>query len=195
MHSTRGKHICTRFHSFIIYYWLYILCFSIIIVHAIDLIHAFLSAGRFLLNAINILPEAMQSLILFSACLVLAFVTIRYFSLWWGLVFCAVVYVYYRLLGPYRVIRMGVVGMEMVMRWMSYIFHYPTLSAVIIVLLLLGALCWPLWSWYSAYKKAKRQDHMYSLIYSTHEAVLTIQQRQDELIKAVHELQKKPTNT
>lgn len=133
----------------------------------------------------------MQSLILFASSLVLALVIIRYFSLWWGLVLCAVVYVYYRLLGPYRVIRMGVLGTETFMRWMSYAFRYPMLSAVIICVLLLGALCWPLWSWYYAYKEAKKQDQMYSLICSTHEAVMKIQKKQEELIKAVHELQDK----
>ena len=104
------------------------------------------------------------------------------------------VYVYYRILGPYRVIRMGVAGIEAFMRWVSYVFHYPMLSAVIIALLLLVALCWPLWSWYSAYKEARRQDQMYSLIYSIHESVVAIQRRQEELIKAVHELQEKQAN-
>lgn len=138
----------------------------------------------------------MQSLILFGSCLVLALLIIRYFSLWWGLVLCAVVYVYYRILGPYHVIRMGVAGTEVFMRWVSYVFHYPMLSAVIIVLLLLVALCWPLWSWYSAYKEARRQDQMYNLIYSIHESVVAIQRRQEELFKAVHalKLQEKLTN-
>ena len=84
--------------------------------------------------------------------------------------------------------------METVMRWIGYAFQYPMLSAVIIVLLVVCALCWPLWRWYWAYKLAKKQDELYNMVYSTHETVLRIQRRQDELIKAILDIQEKLAN-